>query len=172
LLTLCPLGQPKKAIGHEPQIELWLTHDGASVSLARVSEIDLESRICFPSSLILSERSSPSRFRMAAPIGAPLTAPGRPEQHIPHMRESRDRKPATGQANMINVPRLYSQRTGEMEGWGWMPKFHSASARGGDIFLGIPPYRTIRGTFKIVGDPNERAHPGVNNPRSAETRLP
>jgi hypothetical protein len=25
-LTLCPLGQPKKAIGHESQIELWLTH--------------------------------------------------------------------------------------------------------------------------------------------------
>jgi hypothetical protein len=45
LLTLCPLGQPKKAIGHEPQIELWLTHDSASVSLARVSEIDSESRI-------------------------------------------------------------------------------------------------------------------------------
>ena len=26
LLTLCPLGQPNKAIGHESQIEPWLTH--------------------------------------------------------------------------------------------------------------------------------------------------
>ena len=104
LLTLCPLGQPKKAIGHQPQIEPWLTHDSATVTLARVSEIDPESRICFPSSLILSERSSPSRFRMAAPIGAPLTAPGRSEQHLPHKRESRDRKPATGQAKHDQCP--------------------------------------------------------------------
>src|ERR1700680_4216729 len=81
LLTLCPLGQPKKAIGHESQIEPWLTHS-ASVSLARVSEIDPESRICFPSSSILSERSSPSRVRNAAPFGAPWTAPGRSEQHF------------------------------------------------------------------------------------------
>ena len=34
-----------------------------------------ESRICFPSSSILSERSSPSRVRKAAPTGAPLTVP-------------------------------------------------------------------------------------------------
>jgi len=26
LLTLCPLGQPNKAVGHESQIEPWLTH--------------------------------------------------------------------------------------------------------------------------------------------------
>ena len=26
MLTLCALGQPEKAIGHEPQIEPWLTH--------------------------------------------------------------------------------------------------------------------------------------------------
>jgi hypothetical protein len=41
---------------------------------------------------------------MAAPIGAPLTAPGRSEQHIPHKRESRDRKPATGQAKHVECP--------------------------------------------------------------------
>src|SRR4029077_3370359 len=36
----------------------------------------------FPSSAIISERSSPSRVRFAAPNnGAPLTAPGRSEQH-------------------------------------------------------------------------------------------
>src|ERR1019366_5835136 len=36
----------------------------------------------FPSSAIISERSSPSRVRFAAPNnGAPLTAPGRSGQH-------------------------------------------------------------------------------------------
>ena len=39
-------------------------------------------RPAFPSSAILSERSSPSRVRFAAPNnGAPLTAPGRSGQH-------------------------------------------------------------------------------------------
>jgi hypothetical protein len=76
LLTLCPLGQPKKAIGHESQIELWLTHDSATVSLARVSEIDPESKICFPSSAMVSERSSPSRIRYAAPMRRALDGSG------------------------------------------------------------------------------------------------
>ncbi len=40
-------------------------------------------RPAFPSSAIISERSSPSRVRFAAPNnGAPLTAPGRSEQHL------------------------------------------------------------------------------------------
>ena len=40
-------------------------------------------RPAFPSSAILSERSSPSRVRFAAPNnGAPLTAPGRSGQHF------------------------------------------------------------------------------------------
>ena len=40
-------------------------------------------RPAFPSSAIISERSSPSRVRSAAPNnGAPLTAPGRSEQHL------------------------------------------------------------------------------------------
>ena len=39
-------------------------------------------RPAFPSSAIISERSSPSRVRFAAPNnGAPLTAPGRSGQH-------------------------------------------------------------------------------------------
>jgi hypothetical protein len=43
-LTLCPLGQPKKAIGPEPQIEPWLTHVQRNPSgLLNVSEIGLES---------------------------------------------------------------------------------------------------------------------------------
>ena len=38
-------------------------------------------RPAFPSSAIISERSSPSRVRFATPNnGAPLTAPGRSEQ--------------------------------------------------------------------------------------------
>ena len=40
-------------------------------------------RPAFPSSVIISERSSPSRVRCAAPNnGAPLTAPGRSELHL------------------------------------------------------------------------------------------
>ena len=40
-------------------------------------------RPAFPSSAIISERSSPSRVRFAAPnSGAPLTAPGRSGQHF------------------------------------------------------------------------------------------
>jgi predicted phosphodiesterase len=40
-------------------------------------------RPAFPSSAIISERSSPSRVRYAAPNnGAPLTAPGRSGQHF------------------------------------------------------------------------------------------
>ena len=39
--------------------------------------------ICFPSLFIISERSSPSRVRCAAPSGAPWTAPGRSEQPFP-----------------------------------------------------------------------------------------
>jgi hypothetical protein len=40
-------------------------------------------RPAFPSSVIISERSSPSRVRYAAPNnGAPLTAPGRSGQHF------------------------------------------------------------------------------------------
>src|SRR5512132_4216735 len=40
-------------------------------------------RPAFPSSAIISERSSPSRVRCAAPNnGAPLTAPGRSEQPL------------------------------------------------------------------------------------------
>ena len=40
-------------------------------------------RPAFPSSAIISERSSPSRVRFAAPNnGAPLTAPGRSEQRF------------------------------------------------------------------------------------------
>ena len=156
MLTLCPLGQPKKAIGHESQIEPWLTHS-ATVSLARVSEIDSESRICFPSCSILSERSSPSRVRNAAPFGAPWTAPGRSEEHIPHTRESKDRKPATGQANMIMTlsawkhtrclwagPAALLATHGHRVGAGLDAKanFRPVPARWGNISLDIPLYRT------------------------------
>ena len=41
LLTLCPLGQPKKAIGHESQIEPWLTPKRNRL-LVLVSELDIE----------------------------------------------------------------------------------------------------------------------------------
>src|SRR5216683_3263197 len=86
LLTLCPLGQPKKAIGHESQIELWLTH--ASVWLCPAFQNRPESLSGFPSSAMISERSSRSRVRFAAPIGAPLTAPGRSGEDISIKRES------------------------------------------------------------------------------------
>src|SRR5436853_6725297 len=46
--------------------------------------LSLTFRPAFPSSAIVSERSSPSRVRYAAPNnGAPLTAPVRSEQTLP-----------------------------------------------------------------------------------------
>ena len=67
LLTLCPLGEPKKAIGPEPQIEPWLTHVQCILSgLPSVSEITDVEPPGFPSFAILPERSSPSRLRFAA----------------------------------------------------------------------------------------------------------
>ena len=45
--------------------------------------LSLHVRPAFPCSAIISERSSPSRVRFDAPNnGAPLTAPGRSEQHL------------------------------------------------------------------------------------------
>ena len=83
---LCPLGQPKKAIGFEPQIESWLAHSPRCL-LAFPSSTALV--FPFPSLPIISERSSPSRVRHAAPTGAwprlslaPLTALGRSEQRF------------------------------------------------------------------------------------------
>src|SRR5665647_2722570 len=55
-------------------------------------------RPAFPSSAIISERSSPSRVRFAAPNnGAPLTAPGRSGQRSWEEGEARsDRAPLAG----------------------------------------------------------------------------
>jgi hypothetical protein len=59
------------------------------VSVRLFSGWFVELRSAFPSSPILSERSSPSRVRYAAPnTGAPLTAPGRSGAHA-EMRERR-----------------------------------------------------------------------------------
>src|SRR6516165_9960556 len=53
--------------------------------------------LAFPSCPIVPERSSLSRFRFAAPnIGAPLTAPGRSEEHHPDKRERLIRKAPGG----------------------------------------------------------------------------
>ena len=57
--------------------------------LLRFRKSDRVGSSSFPSSWIVSERSSPSRVRCAAPNGAPLTAPGRSEEHLPNMRERR-----------------------------------------------------------------------------------
>ena len=93
VLTLCPLGQPKKAIGPEPQIELWLTRVQRIPSgLLNVSEID-SSRAHRLSLLrhhfrtVLAVQGS-----SAAPIGAPWTAPGRSEQHFPTRGKARKKK--------------------------------------------------------------------------------
>ena len=59
------------------------------VSVRLFSGEFLELRSAFPSFAILSERSSPSRVRYAAPnTGAPLTAPGRSGARA-EMRERR-----------------------------------------------------------------------------------
>jgi hypothetical protein len=75
LLTLCPLGQPNKAIGHESQIERWLPH--ATVSLVALPKSNRVSAPPFP--LRSPSQNGPRRQESAAPRrnGAPLTAPGR-----------------------------------------------------------------------------------------------
>jgi len=67
LLTLCPLGQPKKAIGRESEIEPWLTHAQRNRLACPRFRKSTGVHICFPSSAMVSERSSPSRVRFAAP---------------------------------------------------------------------------------------------------------
>ena len=60
----------------------------ASVWLCPAFQNRPESLSGFPSSAMISERSSRSRVRFAAPIGAPLTAPGRSGEDISIKRES------------------------------------------------------------------------------------
>jgi hypothetical protein len=99
LLTLCPLGQPKKAIGHESQIEPWLTHAQRNRLACPRFRKSTGVHICFPSSAMVSERSSPSRVRFAAPNGAPLTAPGRSEERFLPRGKGREYKPAAASAS-------------------------------------------------------------------------
>jgi hypothetical protein len=62
LLTLCPLGHPEKAIGHESQIEPWVTHARRiRYCLMAFSEID---GISFHSGFRTAEQT------LRAPIGA------------------------------------------------------------------------------------------------------
>src|SRR6266852_438440 len=171
LLTLCPLGQPKKAIGHESQIELWLTHAHRIRFACCASEIESSPHLSFPSSSIIAERSSPSRGRCAAPCGAPLTAPGRSEEHIPHKREReawKHRQPA-GLRQHHDPARMgtHSPLRGEIshavlhhdppakrerEGLDAKANFRPASARWGIISLDIPFYRTT-GWADFFGSP-------------------
>ena len=99
MLTLCPLGQPKKAIGRESHIERWLTHAQRNRLACPRFRKSTGVHICFPSSAMVSERSSPSRVRFAAPNGAPLTAPGRSEERIPSRGKGREYKPAAASAS-------------------------------------------------------------------------
>src|SRR6266852_9431629 len=158
LLTLCPLGQPKKAIGHESQIELWLTHAHRIRFACGASEIESSPHLSFPSSSIIAERSSPSRGRCAAPYGAPLTAPGRSEEHIPHKREReawKHRQPAD-LGNMMTLPGwehtrplrgetvtryCATTRRQSARGKGWMPRRIFARLQlDGELFLLTSPF--------------------------------
>ena len=57
--------------------------EAAGEGTKMADHFSLQFRPAFPSSAIILERSSPSRVRFAAPNnGAPLTAPGRSEQHL------------------------------------------------------------------------------------------
>jgi hypothetical protein len=89
LLTLCPLGQPNKAIGHESQIELWLPHVNRNRFACCTSEID---RVCALLSLFVNRLRTVLAVKGSlrrAENGAPLTAPGRSEQDLPNRRERR-----------------------------------------------------------------------------------
>ena len=103
MLTLCPLGQPKKAIGRESEIEPWLTHAQRNRLACPRFRKSTGVHICFPSSAMVSERSSPSRVRFAAPHGAPLTAPGRSEERFLPRGKGREYKPAPASASRWSV---------------------------------------------------------------------
>src|SRR5260370_26244940 len=96
----CPLGQPKKAIGRESEIEPWLTHAQRNRLACPRFRKSTGVHICFPSSAMVSERSSPSRVRFAAPNGAPLTAPGRSEERFLPRGKGREYKPAAASASL------------------------------------------------------------------------
>ncbi len=68
-----------KALG----VEVGLVLEAAGEGTKMADHVSPIFRPAFPSSAIISERSSPSRVRFAAPNnGAPLTAPGRSGQHF------------------------------------------------------------------------------------------
>src|ERR1700730_4756964 len=78
LLTLCPLGQPKKAIGLESQIEPWLTPKAQPLRLPSFQKSTSEFKDLL--SLYLDpSRTAGRRPRDATPRRPP--PPGRSEQH-------------------------------------------------------------------------------------------
>ena len=118
MLTLCPLGQPNKAIGHESQIELWLPHVHRNRFACCTSEID---RVCALLSLfvrrlrtVLAVQGSLRR----AENGAPLTAPGRSEQDLPNKRERRAGKPYVPESSRHNHARATTPRCTRTAGGG------------------------------------------------------
>jgi len=81
--------------------------EAAGEGTKMADHLSLGFRPAFPSSAIISERSSPSRVRFAAPNnGAPLTAPGRSKQRllIRGKGSLRTAPPAGGHFAAILVP--------------------------------------------------------------------
>jgi len=151
LLTLCPLGQPNKAIGHESQIELWLPHVNRNRFACCTSEID---RVCTLLSLFINRLRTVLAVKGSlrrAENGAPLTAPGRSEQDLPNRRERRSGNPMTPgsehlAASRQNHARATPPRGTRTSGRGaGCRNFSRLPAREGTFSLDILFYRTLRG---------------------------
>jgi hypothetical protein len=147
LLTLCPLGQPNKAIGQESQIELWLPHVHATVSLVALQKSNRVGVPPFPPSG--SSQNGPRCKGFAAPRrnGAPLTAPGRSEEIFPYKRERTVRKLMTpASKHLAHICAIASRHLHSGRGAGCR-NFSRLPARGGAFSLDILFYRT--GRFSI-----------------------
>ena len=136
----------------------------ASVWLATRFRIARNLSLCFPSSAMVSERSSPSRVRFAAPNGAPLTAPGRSEERfLPRGKRSKSWKTPAGKHDDPVGMQTHSLLLGESAapsrstpgpcGRGWMPwqSFARTPARGGSIFLLTSPFIERQGGPEFSG---------------------
>ena len=102
LLTLCPLGQPKKAIGHESQIEPWFHIHMQPFCLLRFRN-RIESKLFLSLSGIVSERSSPHGVLRRAETARPWPLPGRSEKAYPDKRERRVWKLMTRHLNISSL---------------------------------------------------------------------
>src|ERR1017187_7118985 len=113
-------------------------------------------RPAFPSSAIVSERSSPSRVRFAAPNnGAPLTAPGRSEQHLLDKRERHMPNGLQGRGPLRRQNGTLFRRHRQRRGSRLLPKLHLSTPQMVEVPMNLEsanrlPSRTMGNLGKCV----------------------